>query len=106
MLLTVSAVTTFGHGILRPALTSLITRRAHPHEQGTVLGLTQSLNSVATILAPLVGGLLIEHGFLNAWALATGLFCLGGYHLRGKAADITRRLKEGDHERPAHGSAS
>ena len=106
MLLVVSAITTFGHGILRPALTSQITRRSHADEQGTVLGLSQSLNSVATILAPLAGGILIEHGLLNVWAVATGLTCLGGYLLRWKAAAITRNLTEGDHGSPAHGSAS
>jgi fucose permease len=33
-----------------------------------VLGLTQSLNSVAAIVAPAVGGLLIDHSLLTSWA--------------------------------------
>jgi MFS family permease len=56
-------------GAVRPALTSLITQRAGRSEQGVVLGLTQSLNSVAAIVAPAVGGLLIDHSMLAAWAL-------------------------------------
>jgi fucose permease len=34
-----------------------------------VLGLTQSLNSIAAIVAPAVGGLLIDHSLLAPWAL-------------------------------------
>ena len=91
-LLVVSAITTFGHGVLRPALTASITRRAGPEEQGTVLGLTQSLNSIATILAPLLAGFLIQNAWLNSWAVVTGLICLGGYLLRWKAARVTKNL--------------
>jgi DHA1 family tetracycline resistance protein-like MFS transporter len=91
-LLAVSTIATFGHGVLRPALTSLISRRAAPHEQGVVLGLTQSLNSVATILSPILGGFFIQHDFLSGWALLTGLICLGGYLLRWKSARITDEL--------------
>ncbi len=105
-LLGVSAIATFGHGVLRPALTSLISRRAHPNEQGVVLGMTQSLNSMATILAPMVGGALIEHEWLNSWAILTGLVCLGGYLLRWKSARMTQSLTEAHGTHPAHGSAS
>jgi MFS family permease len=69
LLLVVTAVASSGIGAIRPALTSLITQKAARSEQGVVLGLTQSLNSIAAIVAPAVGGLLIDHSLLPAWAL-------------------------------------
>ena len=69
LLLVVAAVASAGLGAVRPVLTSLITQKAARSEQGVVLGLTQSLNSIAAIIAPAVGGLLIDHSLLAAWAL-------------------------------------
>jgi MFS family permease len=64
----VAAVIAFSTGVLRPALTSLITQMADRSEQGSVLGLTQSLQSLAAIIAPFFAGFLIEHGLLAGWA--------------------------------------
>lgn len=73
-------VFSFGHSCIRPALTSLISQQADKTEQGVVLGLTQSLNSVATIMTPLIGGILIQYSYLTAWAmLAAGSSLLGGF---------------------------
>jgi MFS family permease len=69
VLLVVAAAASLGTGVNRPALTSLITQRADRSEQGVVLGLTQSLNSVAAICAPAIAGLLIDHRLLIVWAL-------------------------------------
>ncbi len=69
LLLIVTAVASSGMGAVRPALTSLITQKAARSEQGVVLGLTQSLNSISAIIAPAVGGVLIDHSLLTAWAL-------------------------------------
>ena len=68
-LLIVTAFIAFGTGVVRPAITSLITQRIGKWEQGAVLGLTQSLQSVAAIVAPFLAGLLIEHGQLHLWAI-------------------------------------
>src|SRR5689334_18503956 len=68
-LLVASSIASFGTGILRPALTSLITQRAGRDEQGVVLGLTQSLMSVAQIVAPVIAGYLIDRQLLTTWAL-------------------------------------
>ena len=77
-LLPALTATAYGTGTLRPALTSLVTRQVSRREQGVVLGLTQSLNSVATIIAPLASGFLIGHGDLKTWALtAAGVSLLG-----------------------------
>jgi MFS family permease len=68
-LLLAASLSSFGTGILRPALTSLITQQVSRSEQGVVLGLTQSLLSVAQIIGPAIAGALIDAGHLTAWAL-------------------------------------
>jgi len=89
-LVATSVVAGFGNGVLRPALTSLITRHAGRHEQGAVLGVTQSLTSMASIVAPFVAGVLIQYRMLAAWAwLAAGLAGVGALLAReGKAATV------------------
>lgn len=68
-LLVASTLASFGTGVLRPALTSLITQHAGREEQGIVLGLTQSLMSIAQIIAPVIGGYLIDRELLTTWAV-------------------------------------
>ena len=65
-----------GNAMLRPNLTSLLSRSAAAHEQGVVLGLSQSLASVASILAAPLSGWLIEHGHFVLWSLVAGSVCL------------------------------
>lgn len=71
-LLVSATISTFGQGLLRPALTAQITHHSGRGEQGMVLGIAQSLMSVAQISAPLLAGFLIEHQQLGAWALVAG----------------------------------
>jgi len=74
----VIALMGLGNAPLRPALTSLVTRAAGPDDQGLVLGLAQSLMSVAQVVAPIVAGALIGHAWLSSWALAAaGVSALG-----------------------------
>jgi MFS transporter, DHA1 family, tetracycline resistance protein len=47
-----------GLGLTQPALTSLISRRAGGGEQGEVLGVTQSLGSLARVIGPPLAGYL------------------------------------------------
>ena len=68
-LLVAATFASFGTGVLRPALTSLITQQVSRSEQGVVLGLNQSLLSIAQIVAPAIAGALIESGHLTSWAL-------------------------------------
>lgn len=77
-LLLVGAIISFGTGVLRPALTSLITQFAERSEQGGVLGLTQSLQALAQISAPVLGGILIDHNLLALWAGVAGASFLVG----------------------------
>ena len=72
-----ATVTAFG-GLIRPTLTSLITKAAPRSEQGSVLGLQQSLTSVAQIAGPPFAGILIQHGALTTWGIAAaGIAGLG-----------------------------
>jgi len=73
MLLLAASFSSFGTGVLRPALTSLITQQVSRGEQGAVLGLNQSLLSVAQIVGPAIAGALIDRGHLTLWALWAGL---------------------------------
>lgn len=49
-----------GQGVLHPSLTSLLSRSADPGEQGAVLGVGQSLSSLARIVGPVWGGILYQ----------------------------------------------
>ena len=79
-LLAASVLISFS-GVIRPALTTLITVKAGRSEQGSVLGLNQSLQSVASIIAPLISGALIEHRLLATWALMAAAFSAIGLFL-------------------------
>ncbi|MBN1502486.1 MFS transporter [Candidatus Woesearchaeota archaeon] len=57
-------VTTFfasGSGLLRILLVGDISRKAHKREQGAVLGVTNSLGSLAQIAGPFIGGFIINN---------------------------------------------
>jgi multidrug resistance protein len=58
---------------LRPALTSLITKQADRREQGVVIGLTQSITSIAQISAPPLAGFMIGRHWLTPWAIWAGV---------------------------------
>jgi len=66
---------------LRPAITSEISRSVERYEEGTVLGLNQSLQSVAQILAPLASTFLIGHRLLTPWAWFPAAICMLGLWL-------------------------
>jgi MFS family permease len=82
-----TGVLSMGSGVVRPAITSLITRKAGRNEQGVVLGITQSLQSIAQILGPIIATSCIGAGLLNVWAWAAGGFMFLGLLLSLIAAD-------------------
>ena len=86
-LIPVFTAVAFGTGVLRPALTSLVTRAVGRKEQGVVLGLTQSLNSTASIVSPVIAGFLIGHGQLAAWALLGAVLSTAGLLIVAPAAE-------------------
>lgn len=75
-LLLVQTLSSIGGSGLRPALTSLITQKADRREQGVVIGLTQSLTSIAQITAPIIAGKLIDLHLLTTWAVMSGIVAL------------------------------
>jgi len=59
------AVVVAGFSFMQPSLTSLLSRRSDPNKQGSILGLGQSVNSLARIVGSLVGiPLLKSHNML------------------------------------------
>ncbi len=90
-LLLVFSFTAFGNSVLRPCLTALVTHHSDRREQGTVLGLTQSLYSIAMIVSPLVSGWLIGVGLLAPWALLGAALAASGFAVSsgGGAAPAT-----------------
>lgn len=62
-----------GSSFTRASIMARISHSAGAREQGTVLGVSQSLGSIAAIIAPLAAGFLIEHVSLESWALLSGI---------------------------------
>jgi multidrug resistance protein len=77
------------YGVVRPVITSLITQMASRREQGTVLGLTQSLSSVAQITAPIIAGYLINSHLLVAFALTAAGAGAVGWAIRAPHKTVT-----------------
>ena len=76
-----NTIYSLGNVVLRPALTSQISQKAPHGEQGAVLGVTQSLNSLAQVLAPILSGVLIQMGWLTHWSLLASVMTLLGLTL-------------------------
>ena len=51
----------YGTGVGRPILTSKLTNSVTQQETATLLGVNNSLNSVAQIVTPIVGGFIIQY---------------------------------------------
>jgi DHA1 family tetracycline resistance protein-like MFS transporter len=71
-----------GYGFVGPAEAGYVSRAAEPADQGRMLGLLQSINSVSRIVGPVAAGTVLALGgatlaFLTAAAAATGAAVLG-----------------------------
>lgn len=77
-LLAALVINTFGSSVLRPSITGQITKIVPRDQQGAILGVTQSLQSVAQIVAPLIGGYLIGTGRLSGWAWTCSFIAFSG----------------------------
>jgi MFS family permease len=86
MLAVAMVIASFGTGILRPALTALMSHSVDQSEQGLVMGVGQSLGSIAQIAAPLIVGVLIESDHLQIWAVMMAV-------VSGVALLFSRRIK-------------
>ena len=49
----------FGTGVIRPILTSKLTKAVKREETGSILGVSNALNSVSQIVTPILGGLIL-----------------------------------------------
>ena len=63
-----------GSGILQPTILGLVSREANQENQGSILGLNQSLASLARVLGPLWGGIAYEYIGFQFPFLTGGLF--------------------------------
>jgi MFS family permease len=68
----------FGVTVVRPCVTTLITKSVGRHEQGAALGTSQSLASISQIVGQPLAGLLIQHHLLALYGLCAGAFALLG----------------------------
>ena len=95
----------FGQGLASPTLSSLISKLTDASEHGGVLGLAQSVGSLARILGPLWGGWLFDWGPTTPYVV-TGTLMLAAtaaaWGTRGAAAadaDTTEGLRREVEER-------
>jgi MFS transporter, DHA1 family, tetracycline resistance protein len=77
-LLSLVAIAGFGSAVVRPCITTLLTKSVGRGEQGAALGLSQSLTSIAQMTAPLAATFLIEHQRLAAYGLTAASFAAIG----------------------------
>lgn len=68
-------VLSIGSGILNPTLLSMISKYSPEDEQGTVLGINQSLSALARVLGPLWGGFTFDY-FGHQYPFLTGAFIM------------------------------
>lgn len=77
LLLEAMALEVVGFAFVNPSLQSLLSRRSDPREQGSILGLGQSMTSLARIMGPVFGVSLFARGHDFPYWAATGLMALG-----------------------------
>jgi len=68
-----------GGGILQPSINSLITKRISADERGGVLGISASVVSLANVIAPLMGGVLLSQSLslpFGVWAAMLGVLLI------------------------------
>lgn len=87
-----------GSGLLHPSLHALLSRRAPRDEQGGMLGLNQSLSSLARVLGPSAGGWLFQsRGVASPYWVGAGLLVVAAvWATRAVRKDeIPRELEAG-----------
>ena len=72
------AVVVTGFSFMQPNLNSLLSRRSDPGKQGTILGVGQSVNSLARIVGSAIGIPLLKLQLGIPYYVAAGLMALGG----------------------------
>jgi len=72
------AVVVSGFAFMTPSINSLISRRSDPARQGGILGVSQSISSLARILAPIAGNALLPIDATYPLWMAAVLMAAGG----------------------------
>jgi MFS transporter, DHA1 family, tetracycline resistance protein len=70
-----------GNGLGGPAMQGLLSRQAEAHEQGTLMGVSASLSSLARVGGPLFAGAVFDHLGMGAPYWFGALFMLAGLFL-------------------------
>jgi predicted MFS family arabinose efflux permease len=78
LLLLMTGIGQFGLGVIRPALTTLLTKAVGPSEQGKALGVSTSLTSIAQIICPIIAASLIHAGYLTGYGVTVAAFAALG----------------------------
>ncbi|MDZ7849035.1 MAG: MFS transporter [Owenweeksia sp.] len=68
----------FGTAFFSPTLSSLLTQNARDDEQGKVLGLMQSMGSLARIIGPVTGGFFYGLSLYLPFTVAAGIMLITG----------------------------
>jgi MFS family permease len=77
-----------GIGILNTVLPSFISTRAPLDEQGGMLGVAQSVRSIARIPGPLIGGFVAEFAGLNAAFILSAVIVMIAFGLGFKVFQV------------------
>jgi predicted MFS family arabinose efflux permease len=83
-----------GIGILLTAVRSFISKRTLVSEQGSVMGITNAVLSIATILGPLIGGFLFDFAGLAAPFFLNALILFAAFALSLKVVQKNRGEKD------------
>ncbi len=70
-----------GAGLTGPLLIGKLSRKVSPKKQGEVMGVSNSLVSIANIVSPLIGGLLINYSFPGSIGIASAVVMGIGFAL-------------------------
>lgn len=81
MLYLVLTFFSFGSGLLRPIILGEISRKSSENEQGAVLGVANSLGSIAQIIGPIVGGFVINYFFPGSLGITAAFVASIGFLL-------------------------
>lgn len=84
------AIIAVGNGLGGPAMQGLLSRQAEAHEQGTLMGVSASLSSLARVGGPIFAGAVFDHVGMSAPYWAGAVLMMGGLFLVRAAARDAR----------------
>jgi MFS family permease len=93
LLLGVLPIVVIGYSAATPSLLSLLSLTSGADEQGELLGIGQSMSSMARILGPVVGMILLKLGIALPYWLAAVLMLIGVFMVLGLRNSIPDKSK-------------